>query len=76
MTAKMATMLGNVTLAAPPAHKIDLIIVEKIKGFPLKAKSFLNIATYKKVKGGGGSINPPPLVPRLGYDCVYVQANN
>ena len=43
--------------------------VEKIKGFPLKAKSFQNTATYQKLKGGGGggSINPPP-VPPWGYD--------
>ena len=31
-------------------------LVEKIKGFPLKAKSFRNIANYQKPKGG--SINP------------------
>ena len=31
--------------------------VEKIKNFPLKAKSFRNIATYQKTRG---YINPPP----------------
>ena len=45
------------------------LTVEKIEGFPLKAKSFQNTATYQKLKGGGGggSINPPP-VPPWGYD--------
>ena len=34
-------------------------LVEKIKGFPLKAKSFRRTATYQKLAGGeGGSINP------------------
>ena len=32
-------------------------IVYKIKGFPLKAKSFRNTATYQKLKGGGGGCN-------------------
>ena len=30
-------------------------LVEKIKGFPLQAKSFRNTATHQKLKGGGGS---------------------
>ena len=34
-------------------------LVEKIKGFPLKAKSFRNIATYRKPKGGGGGPSTP-----------------
>ena len=46
-------------------------LVEKIKGFPLKAKLFQNIATYQKLKGKGGPSPPPPpsdpLVPRRGY---------
>ena len=42
--------------AAPPPINISHL-VENIKGFPLKAKSFRNIATFQKLKGGG-SINP------------------
>ena len=56
--------------AAPPPMNIAHL-VEKIKGFPLKAKSFRNIATYIENPGGGGegSIDPlPHLVPRWGYD--------
>ena len=37
-------------------------LVEKIKGFPLKVKSFRNTATYQKLRGGFHT--PPPLVPR------------
>jgi len=46
-------------------------LVEEIKSFPLKAKSFrqhINVSTYQKLKGGGGFHQPPPLVPRWGYD--------
>ena len=35
--------------------------LKKIKGFPLKAKSFRNTATHQKLNGGGGSIKPFPL---------------
>ena len=41
--------------------------VKKIKGFPLKVKSFRNTATYQKLRGGVPS-TPPLLVPRWGYD--------
>ena len=40
-------------------------LVEKIKGFPLKAKSFRNNATHQKLWGGVPSI---PLVPQWGYE--------
>ena len=39
-------------------------LVEKIKGFPLQAKSFRNTATHQKLKGGGGVQHHP----RGGYD--------
>ena len=40
--------------------------VKKIKGFPLKVKSFRNTATNQKLRGG---FHPPThLVPRWGYD--------
>ena len=63
MAAKMATMFGDVTdLQQRPPIKYTSSCWEKIKGFPLKEKSFRNTAMYQKFKGGGGcSINPPPL---------------
>ena len=51
---------------------------EKINGFPLKAKSFRNTATYQKTLGRG-TINPnPPLPPppciTVGvWPCAYVR---
>ena len=53
----MGTRFGDVTdlQQRQPPYNIPHL-VEKIKGFPLKAKSFRNIATYQKPKGG--SINP------------------
>ena len=45
-------------------------LVEKIKGFSLKEKSFRNIATCQKLKGGGG----PSHVLRWGvWLCVHVR---
>ena len=45
----------------------------KIKGFPLKAKSFRNAATYQKLWGGRGSINyHNPRTVRVCI-CVYVR---
>ena len=59
--------------AAPPPMNIAHL-VEKVKGFPLKAKSFRNIATYQKPKGGGGSIDPPPPCTTVGvWLCVYAR---
>ena len=40
-------------------------LVEKIKGYPLKAKSFPNTATYRKLEGG---VPSTPLVSWWGYD--------
>ena len=48
--------------------------MEKIKGFPLKVKSFRNIENYQKLKGGPST--PPPLKHGGGYDRVYVQGLN
>ena len=46
-------------------------LVEKIKNFPLKAKSFRNIATYPETRG---SINLPPLLYHGEvWLCVYVR---
>ena len=65
MAAKMRAMFGDVTDLQQRHHPYNIPhLVEKIKGFPLKAKSFRNMATYQKPKGG--SINPS--LPTL-YHC-------
>ena len=65
LVAKMATLFWDVTEIQQCHHPQNkLHCVEKIKGFPLKAKFFWDTATYQKLHckgGGGGSINPPPL---------------
>ena len=46
--------------------------VKKIKGFPLKVKSFRNTATYQKLRGGVPST--PPSCTTVGvWLCVYVR---
>ena len=50
---KMVTLFGDVTDLNIP-H-----IEEKIKGFPLKAKSSQNTAPYQKLRGGGVVHQPP-----------------
>ena len=45
---------------APAPMKYTSGLVKKIKGFPVKVKSFLNTATYQKLRGGLPS-TPPPL---------------
>ena len=44
----------------------------KIKGLPLKVKSFQNTAAYQKLLS---PLPPPPFVPRGGgvWTCVYVR---
>ena len=75
MAAKTATLCGDVTGLQRHHHTWNIShLVEKIKGFPLKVKSFQNIATYL----GRGSINPVPL-PRpwlcyKGLACSKEQA--
>ena len=47
MAAKMATILGDVTDLQQRHHPLNIPhFFEKINGFPLKAKSFGNTATY------------------------------
>ena len=71
MAAKMTTMFGDVTDLQQRHHPKNIPhFVEKMKGFPLKAKSFRNTATYQKLKGGGGVHKALLLVPRWGYDFV------
>ena len=54
----MATMFGDVTDLQQHPHPQNIPhLVEKNKGFPLKAKSFRYIATDQKLSWS--SINPP-----------------
>ena len=47
MAAKMATIVGDVTDLQQRHHPLNIPhFFEKINGFPLKAKSFRNTATY------------------------------
>ena len=66
-------MFGDVTDFHQRHHPQNIPhLVEEMKGFPLKTKSFRNTVTSQKLKGGGGSINPSPPwyhgLPRWGYD--------
>ena len=48
MAAKVATIVGDVTGPQQRHHPQNIPpLVEKIKGFPLKAKSFRNTETYQ-----------------------------
>ena len=48
---KMATIVGDVTGLQKRHHSKNIPhLVKKIKGFPLKVKSFQNTATYQKKK--------------------------
>ena len=64
----MATIVGDVR-GFQQRHHLQNIphLVKKIKGFPLKTKSFQNTVTYPKLAGGVPE-TPHPLVPRLGYE--------
>ena len=69
----MATIVGAVTGLQQRHHPQNIPhLVEKIKGFPLKAKSFRNIYCNISETAGRGSFNlpppPTPLVPRWGYE--------
>ena len=57
----MATIVSDVTGLQQRQHPRNIPrLVKKIKGFPVKVKSFLNTATYQKLRGGLPS-TPPPL---------------
>ena len=64
----MTTMFGDVTDLQQRHHSQNIPrLVEKIKGFPLKAKSFTNIATVKNPRGVPYILSfSLPLVPRWG----------
>ena len=73
---KMATIFGDVT-GLQQHHPLWNIphLVLNIKGFPLKAKSFLNTATYQNLCGGVPSTSGLSLVyTTLGvWICEYVR---
>ena len=57
----MVTIVSDVTDLQQRHHPLNIPhFFEKINGFPLKAKSFRNTATYQKTLGRG-TINPHPL---------------
>ena len=59
----MATNVSDVTGLQQRNHPYNIPhLVEKIKGFPVKANSFRNTATFKKLRGGVPS-NHPTLTP-------------
>ena len=63
MAAEMATIVGDVTGLQQRHHPLNIPpLLEKIKGFPLKAKS-----TYQKLRGEEFHQPPPSFVPRWGY---------
>ena len=69
----MATIVGDVTGLHQCHHPQNIPhLLKKMKGFPLKVKSFQNTATYQKLgKGFHRPLPPPPpLVPRWGDEYV------
>ena len=70
----MATIVGDVTGLQPRHHPQNIPhLVKKIKGFPLKVKSFQNTATYPKLRGGVPSTPPPPCTTVGVWICLYVR---
>ena len=60
--AKMATIVGDVTGLQQCHHPWNIPhLVKKVKGFPLKVKSFQNTATNLKLRRGVPCTPPPPL---------------
>ena len=73
MAAKTATLFGDVTGLQQHHHTWNIShLVEKIKGFPLKVKSFQNIATYL---GRVPSIPSPSPVRARATRVLLVQKN-
>ena len=64
MAAKIATIFADVKGLQQRHHPQNIPhLVKKIKGFPLKVKSFRNTAYCRE-----GFHLPPPLAPRWGYE--------
>ena len=60
----MVTLVGDVTGLQQRHHPKNIPhLVKKMKGFPLKAKSFQNTATYQELWGGVPSpLRLPPCI--------------
>ena len=71
----MATIVGDVLGLQQRHHPKNIPhLIKKIKGFPLKVKSFRNSATRQKLQGGLPSPLPPPPWTTMGvWICVYVR---
>ena len=72
----MATIVGDVLGLQQRHHPKNIPhLIKKIKGFPLKVKSFRNSATRQKLQGGLPSpLPPPPPWTTMGvWICVYVR---
>ena len=69
----MATIVGDVLGLQQRHHPKNIPhLIKKIKGFPLKVKSFRNSATCQKLQGGLPP--PPPPWTTMGvWICVYVR---
>ena len=70
----MTTIVGDVTSLQQRHHPKNIRhLVKKIKGFPLKVKSFQNTTTYQKLRGGGVPSPPPPLDHGGGMDLLVCE---
>ena len=77
MVANMRAMFGDVTDLQQRHHPYNIPhLVEKIKGFPLKAKSFRNMATYQNPRGDPSTPLSPPCTTVGVWLCVYVRGLN
>ena len=66
MTARIATIVSDVTGLQQRHHPWNIPhLVKKIKGFPVKVKSFLNTAKYQKILG---EVSSPPCTTVAGYE--------
>ena len=56
----MATIVGDVTGPQQRRYPYNIShLLEKIKGFPLRVKSFRNAATHQKLYGVGEGLSTP-----------------
>ena len=70
MAAKITTIVSDVIGHQQRHHPQNIShLAEKIKGFPLKVKSFRNTATKQKLL----SSTPPSPVARWGYERPWVK---
>ena len=70
----MATIVGDVLGLQQCYHPKNIPpLVKKIKGFPLKVKSFQNSATCQKLQGELSSTPPPPILYHGGGMNLHVR---